>query len=272
MPKQPTLRAERSRAQRSKRRVPIVTSPMPNTYFFGDPDLAREIMRISFDNGRSKPLPTNLRSGTRCRCESRLARPSQVITKGGGIVAGESLGGARLEDVILRGCLVSTLDVNVGEASRGLQIHVKELETKNKRQRQRCACSLNNCNGDLISVPRVSRHRHLVGLTAGSRYGDRTDIFRSWGCSLVPMAVSDLRSNHWLRSEKSHCGTEGRGFDSPHLHRLPWSEHVFSCLDTGLTHRSSVTLPDSFVLLCTSPPHDGQRGSGSWATLLGQFR
>ena len=29
-----------------------------------------------------------------------------------------------------RGCLVSTLVVNVGEASRGLRIHVKESETK----------------------------------------------------------------------------------------------------------------------------------------------
>lgn len=42
------------------------------------------------------------------------------------------------------------------------------------------------------------------------------------------MSRVGLRSSHRLRSEKTHRGTEGRGFDSPHLHgraHLAWSEH-----------------------------------------------
>jgi hypothetical protein len=79
--------------------------------------------------------------------------------------------------VIPRGCLVSTSVVKVGEASRGLQIHVKELENNNKRQRQRCACSLNNCNGGPVSALRAGRLRHLAGLTIHLGHTGASNIY-----------------------------------------------------------------------------------------------
>ena len=90
--------------------------------------------------------------------------PSAVLVHGGSW-SWRSSSATKVGLVIPRGCLVSTLVVKVGEASRGLQIHVKELENNNKRQRQRCACSLNNCNGGPVSALRAGRLRHLAGLT-----------------------------------------------------------------------------------------------------------
>ena len=42
----------------------------------------------------------------------------------------------------------------------------------------------------------------------------------SWGPPELPVSREGLRSLHRLRSEKPYCEAEGRGFDSPHLHRV----------------------------------------------------